>query len=149
MGAFFGYYAAADDRDARQAVVREDGQASGTGYDQILMDGIDPVADLSWLEFVLTGRSPRLIKSDPRLGQVVAEAGNGEVVSFALTDTLRDGLAGVDRAFMDDVAPNWRLSGSYPPPSDVARVADFLKQLAALAERAIARGHSLYCWKHL
>ncbi|MFB7059186.1 hypothetical protein ACFCXT_39440 [Streptomyces vinaceus] len=148
MEALFGYYAAADDRDARQAVMSEDGQAIGAGYDQILVNGIDPVADLSWLEFVLTGRSPRLIKSDPRLGHIVAEVGNGEVVSVSLTDTLRDGLVGVDRGFMDDIAPNWRLSGSYPPPADAAQLAVFLKQLAALAERAITRGHSLYCWKH-
>ncbi|MFB7784065.1 hypothetical protein ACFC1D_15325 [Streptomyces vinaceus] len=147
MKAKFCYYAAMDDQAAGQSTARADAQVRGAGRGQILVDGIDPFVDLAWVEFVLTGRSSRFVKFDPRHGRVVAIVRNGEMVSVSITDSLRDALASVDREFLDDVASNWRLSGSVSPSPDVSRLADFLKCLAALAEQAIADGYRLYCWK--
>ncbi|THA23355.1 hypothetical protein E6W17_41625 [Streptomyces sp. A1547] len=48
MGALFGYYAAADDEDAARAVVRQDGQPMGTGYDSFVVKGVDPVVRASY-----------------------------------------------------------------------------------------------------
>ncbi|MCX5126874.1 hypothetical protein [Streptomyces sp. NBC_00347] len=149
MGLLCGYYAAADDHDVRQAVVHAGGGEDGIDHDQVLVDGVDPVVDLPWVEFVLTGRSSRFIKSDPQHGRVVGKVRDGDVVSVSITDSLRDALASADRQFLNDVASNWRLSDSCLPPPDATRLADFLAQMAALAERAIAQGYSLYCWKAL
>ncbi|KOG33057.1 hypothetical protein [Streptomyces resistomycificus] len=146
MGVLFGYYAAADDQDAGRAVVRTDGEPSGTGYDQFVVKGVDPIVDLLTVEFVLTGRPASVIKADPRHGHLVATVGEGDVVSVSLTDAFRDELASVDREFLNDVARSWASSGRFSTPPDEDHLADFLQQLAALAERAVGQGHGLYCW---
>ncbi|MEV6212010.1 hypothetical protein [Kitasatospora sp. NPDC051914] len=146
MGVLFGYYAAADDQDAERAVVREDGESTGAGYDQFVVKGVDPVVDLLTVEFVLTGRPASVIRSDPRYGRLVAEVGEGDVVSVSLTETLRDALASADREFLEDLAGSLARSMRFPAPADAGHLADFLRQLAALAERAADRGHGLYCW---
>lgn len=79
MGALFGYYAAADDEDAARAVVREDGQPMGTGYDSFVVKGVDPVVELLPAEVLITGRAADGIEADPRHGQLVGMVGDGEV----------------------------------------------------------------------
>jgi hypothetical protein len=149
MGVIYGYYAARDDQDAGRAIVREDEEPSGTGYDQFELKGIDPVTNLLPAEVLITGRSADAVNADPRHGHLVAMVGDGEVVSVSLTDTFRDALAGFDPELLDAVAQGWAASGDFYSPLDkegIEDLADFLHQLAALAQRAVACGHRLYCW---
>ncbi|WP_327367486.1 hypothetical protein [Streptomyces sp. NBC_01217] len=146
MGVLFGYYAAADDEDAARAVVREDGQPpTGAGYDELVVKGMDPVLDLLPAEALFTGRSADAVEADPRHGHLVAMAEGGQVVSLSLTDSFRDSLARCDRDRLDDVARDWSASGVFDAEADLSKIAGFLKDLAALAERASTRGHRLYC----
>lgn len=68
MGVLYGYFAAADDDDAVRAVVRDDGEPSGTGYDQLVIKGIDPVVELAPAEALMTGRSAADVRCDPDMG---------------------------------------------------------------------------------
>ncbi|MDI2127129.1 hypothetical protein [Yinghuangia seranimata] len=65
MGVLFGYYTASDDHDASRAIVRDDDKPSGTGYDELVVKGIDPVVDLVPVEVLITGRSAEEVKTDP------------------------------------------------------------------------------------
>ncbi|MBT2441761.1 hypothetical protein J7E93_16895 [Streptomyces sp. ISL-36] len=146
MGALFGYYAAADDGDAARAVVREDGRPAGTGYDALVVKGVDPVVDLLPVEALVTGRTAGDVEADPRHGHMVGMAGDGEVVSVSLTDSLRDSLARFDRNQLADVAREWATSGVFGPEADTSGLTGFLMDLAALAEKASVRRQRLYCW---
>jgi hypothetical protein len=149
MGVLYGYYAARDDQDAARAIVREDEEPSGTGYDEVVLKGIDPVAILVPAEVLVTGRTEVAVEADPRHGQVVAMVGDGDIVSVSLTDTFRDALAGFDRTLFDAVAQGWAMSDVFFSPPDKEGIEDltaFLHKLAALAERAVGRGQRLYCW---
>ncbi|MES5824525.1 hypothetical protein [Streptomyces sp. RG80] len=146
MGALFGYYAAADDEDAVRAVVREDGQPMGTGYDSFVVKGVDPVVELLPAEVLITGRDPGVIEADPRHGHLVGMVGSGEVVSLSLTDSFCDSLAHFDQEQLGEVARGWSASGVFNAQSDLSGPTGFLEDLAALAQRAAARGHRMYCW---
>lgn len=146
MGVLFGYYAAADDHHASRAVVREDDEPTGTGYDELVVKGVDPVVDLLPAEVLVTGLAAEEITADPRRGRLVAMVGDGEVVSVALTDVFRDRLATLERELLDDVARGWAASGEFSTPPDPDDLAGFLHRLAGLADRAVTRGHHLYCW---
>ncbi|MFE7167280.1 hypothetical protein [Streptomyces sp. NPDC057616] len=146
MGVLYGYYAAADDEHAARAVVREDGEPLGTGFDELVVKGIDPVVDLLPAETLITGRPADEVKADPRHGSLIAMVGEGEAVSVSLTDAFRDALAAFDRRLLEDVAVGWVASGDFATPPDPSDLAGFLRGLADLADRATARGHRLYCW---
>lgn len=149
MGVLFGYYAAADDQDAGRAILREDGEPRGTGYDEFVVKGIDPVSDLLPAEVLITGRAAEDVKADPRHAHLVAMVGEGEVVMVSLTDTFRDSLASFDPGLLDAVAQGWVASGDFYTPPDADGIDDlaaFLRQLATLAQRAVTREQRLYCW---
>ncbi|MGW1374433.1 hypothetical protein ACWD6P_09155 [Streptomyces sp. NPDC002446] len=146
MGALFGYYAAADDEDAVRAVVREDGQLMGTGYDSFVVKGVDPVVELLPAEVLVTGRTADAVEADPRHGHVIGMTGDGEVVTLSLTDSFRDSLGRFDRKQLGEVARGWSTSSVFSAQSDLSGLTGFLADLAALAERALVRGHRLYCW---
>ncbi|MFD9082773.1 hypothetical protein [Streptomyces erythrochromogenes] len=149
MGALFGYYAAADDEDAVQAVAREGGQPMGTGYDSFVVKGVDPVVELLPAEVLATGRTAAEVEADPRHGHLVGMVGDGEVLTLSLTDSLRDSLCRLDRRQLDEVARSWSTSGVFSAGSDLSGLTDFLEDLSALAKRALVRGHRLYCWMSL
>ncbi|WP_377267000.1 hypothetical protein [Peterkaempfera sp. SMS 1(5)a] len=147
MGVLFGYFAATDDDDAVRAVVRDDGELSGSGYDQMVVKGIDPVVQLMPAEALLTGRSAADVRSDPRHGSLVAMVGDGDLVLLSLTDALRDALATGDSGFFAGVAADWAgAEDVFHPPADPDQLADFLGRLSELAVRAVARSAHLYCW---
>ncbi|WP_344444759.1 hypothetical protein [Kitasatospora nipponensis] len=137
MGALFGYYAADDDEHAGRAVLREDGRSPGAGYDEVVVKGISPMIDLLPVEERLTGRSAEQVRADPRHCRVVGAGAGGEIVTLSLTDAFRDALARADGG-----------PGAAAPERDTASgdLAHLLPALAALAERAVARGQRLYCW---
>ncbi|MGA4545554.1 hypothetical protein ACPA54_36750 [Uniformispora flossi] len=149
MGVLFGYYAAADDQDAGRAVVREDDEPIGSGYDELVVKGIDPVVALVPAEVLVTGRTEAEVQADPRHGCLIAMVGDGEVVGVALTDVFRDRLAAFDRELLGEVAQGWAASGEFfsaPDAEQIEDMGDFLRSLAELANRAVACGHRLYCW---
>ena len=146
MGALFGYYAAADDEDAVRAVVRADGQPTGTGYDSFVVKGVDPVVELLPAEVLVSGRTADDIEADPRHGRLIGTAGDGGVVTLSLTDSFGDSLARCDAKWLGEVARGWSASGVFDAQSDLTGLTGFLEDLAALAERASVRGHRLYCW---
>ncbi|TWG06784.1 hypothetical protein FHX80_115280 [Streptomyces brevispora] len=147
MGVLYGYFAASDDHDAVRAVDRDDEMPSGTGYDQLVVKGIDPVVELMTAEALVTGRSAAAVRSDPRHGSLVAMVGDGELVVVTLTDTIRDSLATCGAESLRDVATNWSgAEGSFAYPADPDDLAGFLAQLSELAGRAVTRGARLYCW---
>ncbi len=147
MGVLYGYYSAADDKDAARAVVREFHHAEGGGRDQHVTQGIDPVVELLPAEVLITGRAPEDVRSDPRRGALVGVAGEGRVVAVSLTDSFRDALAAFDVDLLDDVAMGWsRTSGGLHGVHGPDVLGPFLKELAGLAGRASADGRRLYCW---
>ncbi|MFE2430460.1 hypothetical protein ACFXJ5_27385 [Streptomyces sp. NPDC059373] len=149
VGVLYGYYAAADDRDAVSAVVRADGQPSGTGFDQLVIKGIDPAIELLPAEALVTGRDHDEVTADPRRCALIGMVGDGEVVAVSLTDTFRDELACFDKTLLHDVAVGWARSPQAfygTPDPDPHILADFLSDLAGLATRARTAGHRLYCW---
>jgi hypothetical protein len=146
MGVLYGYYAATDDEHAVRAVVREDGEPLGTGYDELVVKGIDPVVDLLPAETLITGRAADEVKADPRHGALIAMVGDGEAVGVSLTDGFRDALAAFDRRLLEDVAVGWASTGDFPSPPDPADLSRFLRALADLADRAAVRDQRLYCW---
>ncbi|MCF2531784.1 hypothetical protein [Yinghuangia soli] len=149
MGVLFGYYAAADDHDASRAIVREDDEPTGTGYDELVVKGIDPVVALMPAEVLITGRSAAEVTTDARHGCLIAMVGDGEVVTVSLTDVFRDRLADFDRELLEDVARGWAASGDFfetPDAEDIEDMGDFLCSLAELATRAVTQGQRLYCW---
>ncbi|MEU1271253.1 hypothetical protein [Streptomyces sp. NPDC005799] len=146
MGVIYGYYAAADDGDAAGAIVREDGEPFGAGYDEVEVKGIDPMVDLLPAETLITGLSAETVKSDPRRGELIAVVADGEAISLSLTDTFRDALAAFDKQLLDAVAQGWAASGDFYTPPDPSDLSDFLHKLSGLAERAAGRGQRLYCW---
>ncbi|MFJ4845959.1 hypothetical protein [Streptomyces sp. NPDC088733] len=157
MGALYGYYSAGDDRDAVRAVLRaevhDDGAALAPDYDQLVVEGVDPVLELLPAEVLITGRAPEDVQTDPRRGALVGMAGDGGVVAVSLTDTFRDALAAFDPRLLEDVAVGWARTSRTPAVPGASRaeldpraLGVFLKDLAALAGRARSTGRRLYCW---
>ncbi|MFF3726574.1 hypothetical protein ACFYYM_29880 [Streptomyces erythrochromogenes] len=146
MGVLFGYYAAHDDDDAGRAVRRDDGGPAGTGYDQFVVKGMDPVVELLPAEVLLTGRSAEAVEADPRRGGLIATAGDGEVFSVSLTEAFRDALADCGPQQLGSVARAWSGSDVFAVPPSAEGLAEFLEALAALARRAVAHDRRLYCW---
>ncbi|MDT0266264.1 hypothetical protein RM844_08140 [Streptomyces sp. DSM 44915] len=149
MGILFGYYAAADDRDAARAVRRGDDAPAGAGPDELVVKGIDPVASLLTVEALITGRAEEAVLAVPGRGRLVAMAEDGELLTLSLTDDLRDALASRDEAALAELAGAWAAAGDFDvplEPAEVAELAAFLRRLAALAAGAVGRDHHLYCW---
>ncbi|RKE23191.1 hypothetical protein [Streptomyces sp. TLI_171] len=147
MGVLFGYFVAADDADAARAVVRDDDEPSGAGYDELVAKGLDPFIQLARADELLTGRTAAEVRADGRSGSLVAMVGDGEVVAVSLTDALRDALARCEEAALAVVAAEWAATAEvFDPPADAEHLADFLSELKALAGRAVRRGARLYCW---
>ncbi|MFJ5924523.1 hypothetical protein ACIQF6_18185 [Kitasatospora sp. NPDC092948] len=147
MGVLFGYFAAADDDDALGAIVRDDDEPFGAGYDGTVVKGIDPVVVLGPAEELVTGRSGAAVRADPRCGALVGMDEDGEAVVLSLSDAFRDALARQDDAALGEVAERWAaVDGVFDGPADPDELAEFLRELAGIAARAVARCARLYCW---
>lgn len=118
-------------------------------YDTVSVKGIDPVVQLGTLEELITGRAFDDILDDPRSGHTVAMRDEGELLVVTLTDSLSKALAGVDDDVFEQVAVPWSESEEFFGAADPRDLADFLKDLSAMARRAEAAGQSLYCWASL
>ncbi|QMU76647.1 hypothetical protein GXW83_13725 [Streptacidiphilus sp. PB12-B1b] len=147
MGVLYGYFAAVDDDDALRAVVRDDDEPSGSGYDQVETKGIGPTVELLPAEALVTGLPAEEIRSQPRHGGLVGISEGGDLVVVSLTDAFRDALAAADAASLRGVGAAWAATeGAFHSPPDAGELGGFLEQLSALAGRAVTRGLRLYCW---
>lgn len=118
-------------------------------YDTISVKGIDPVVQLGTLEELMTGRALDDILEDPRSGHTVATRDRGELLVVTLTDALSKALAGVDDDVLEQVAVPWSQTEEFFDAADPRDLADFLKDLSAMARQAEATGQRLYCWASL
>ncbi|MFJ6136773.1 hypothetical protein [Kitasatospora sp. NPDC092286] len=146
MGVLFNYYTAADDRAAAGAIVRDDDEPFGTGYDEFTVKGIDPMVGLLPAESLLTGRPEAQLAADPGRNRLVAMLEDGEIVALTIPDALRDALTAADHHTLTAAGLAWSRSDTSDMLPDEAHLTEFLEQLAALARRAASRGHHLYCW---
>jgi hypothetical protein len=96
---------------------------------------------------VLIRRPYDEVVGDPRSGvNPLASSDGGEVLVAPLTDTLTSALADADGELLEQVATPWSKTEEFWGASDPSDLAEFLKELAALASRAVATGQRLYCW---
>ncbi|WP_214322979.1 hypothetical protein [Nonomuraea sediminis] len=147
MGNLYEYFSAADDASAMTAF--ETG-AEDAGFASLgALKGIGPDIGLGKLEAVLTGLSFDQISQDPRFADVITSETEGEGTWIvALTDRLRDGLAGVTPDQLLPIAERWAATYEYVN-SEPDLLADFLGRLVDLAVQAQVRKHRLYCWLSL
>lgn len=95
---------------------------------------LDELADL---ESLLTGRSVQEITADPRCcAKIVTEfdedAGVDVCGIMAVTDTFTQALAVADLSTLPEMYDDYYQ--------------DALRELAAVAQHAVARGHHMYCF---
>ena len=115
-------------------------------YDTVAVKGIDPVVQLGTLEELLTGRSFDDVLADPRTGHAVATRDDGNLIVVTLNASLSSALANAEDATLERVAVPWSQTEEFWNAADPADLAEFLKDLAALARRANASSNHLYCW---
>ncbi|TCC26155.1 hypothetical protein [Kribbella sindirgiensis] len=115
-------------------------------YDTLSVKGIDPVVQLGTLEELLTGRPYDDVVDDPRSGHHLAMRDGGERLVFTLTDPLTAALAEASDETLERVAGPWSETEEFWNAADPSDLAEFLKELAGLAQRAQAGDQKLYCW---
>jgi hypothetical protein len=137
------YFIAADDDAARTAGVLGPIPAE---FVTVEAKNLDPVVTLGTFAAILTGRDYDEVTAHPRHGHAITDTGPS-ADSFVITvpDDLRDALAAADDHLLARTARQWasteELTGFRPE-----NLADFTKELAALAREAHAGGQHLYCW---
>lgn len=138
----YDYFVAADDTMAARAFDDPD-NARCAGYAELVVKGADPITDLLPAETSLTRRTTAEVEADPGRGREVALLDEGEAVVFSLADSFRDALATADDAALRDAAAAFAEEQEEHVKAE--HIVPFLKELAALAQGAIAEGHHLYC----
>jgi hypothetical protein len=145
MGLQYAYFTAEDDEAAAAAFALGawppptfPGEGMGLTED-VRLD------ELAYLESLLTGRSPEEITADPRCyAKIVSEfdedAGVDLCGIMAVTDTFTRALAAADLSAL----PEMYLGPMLPEYHDYYR--GVLRELAAVAQHAVTRGHHLYCF---
>ncbi len=157
------YFAAASDDVAALALLEPDGPTApsqGSGeplFDTVRLPAIEPFVMLGTLHSLLSGRSYRECTADERHGLVVDGHDGGPWV-VALSDGLVEALVRTPRGRLTDVAARWartpeiaarRQKPGLPAQERPERLGSAVASLAALAHRAVAVRHSLYCWTQL
>lgn len=115
-------------------------------FDTLSVKGIDPLVQLGTLEELLTGRPYDDVVEDERSGKDLASRNGGECLVLTITDTLCAGLAAASDEQLAEVAVPWSQTEEFWGQGDPTDLTEFLRELAALARRADAAGHKLYCW---
>lgn len=146
MGINTDYFAASSDEMAASVLDGGPAEASA-GFATVELKNVDPTVVMGLLESLLTGQDYDSVLDNPRQGEVLAAADDGVMV-VALTDELRDALATSDESRLSvvgaELAATEELDAS--DAEDVAAVIGGVRELAALARSAQARGEGLYCW---
>ena len=115
-------------------------------FDTLSAKGIDPRVQLGTLEELLTGRAYDDVVADPRSGKDLASRDGGEGLVLTITDSLAGALVAASDEQLAEVAMPWSQTEEFWGQADPGDLAEFLRDLAALARRADAAGHRLYCW---
>ncbi|WP_432994147.1 hypothetical protein [Dactylosporangium sp. CA-233914] len=143
MGVLTDYFAAASDERAAAVLGTSGGPYdAGLALPVVEAKGIDPVVHLGTLEELLTGVPYAEIVEGPRSGHCAGSA-EGDDIVLAVTDELQRALAQAPPDGFASVAEAW---ARHVPYADPVFLADFLRELAALARAARERGDRLYCW---
>lgn len=146
MGVLYDYFSAPNDEQAVQVLEVEGGPTSAdSGFDAGTLGGIDPVVQLGTLEALLTGTPYDDVTDDPRAGHNLAMSEDYDRIVITVTDALATALAAADDARLAEVAEPWSQTEELEG-ADPAQLAAFARDLAALARRAAAADHRLYCW---
>lgn len=146
MSVIYDYFSAASDEEAVKVLDVEGGPtATDSGFDAGTLGGIDPVVQLGTLEALLTGAPYDDVTEDPRAGHNLAMSEDYDRIIITVTDALASALAAADDARLAEVAEPWSQTEELEG-ADPAQLAAFARDLAALARRAAASGHRVYCW---
>lgn len=147
------YFAAADDDTAADVLDRPGGplaavKAGSSHWDAI--DGVDiePTVNLADLEELVTKVDYDLIVENPRSGDTIASQDDLGLV-IAVTDSLRDAMAQLPLGRFASVAGEWSHAEEFDGDVSPGDLTKFVTQFAALAQRAVAADHRLYCWVSL
>lgn len=149
MGVLFDYFTAPDDATAARTIAWSAGPArptDGSPPHPCVHTGIDPAVQGATLEQLMTGRDLEAVMDDPRWADSLAMTGAGERLVLTMTDGLVDALASADERQLTDVALPWSRTEEFVGSVEPSHLAGVLRELAALARRARAQGHGLYCW---
>ncbi|MFD7492151.1 hypothetical protein ACFV8T_07010 [Streptomyces sp. NPDC059832] len=144
MGNLYDYFSAPDDP---AALATFDQGVEAAGLPLLPVKGIDPYVQLGQAESLLTGTPYDDVTSLPRFNRLLSSPEDDSRWLVTLTDELRDALAAARPGGFTAVAEAWshieEFGGEAPP----GELADFLNELADLAEEARARPepHRLYC----
>lgn len=135
------YFIAPDDA-AAAAIIERHGPVPA-GVPAVESKGLDPAVNMGTLEAFLTGRDYDEVVELPRHAEAVSDTSEIPVI-VTVTDTLRDALASADDRQITAAAARWaeteELAGSDPEG-----LADFIRELAALARQA-GDTQRLYCF---
>ncbi|WP_106399877.1 hypothetical protein [Actinocorallia populi] len=146
MGNIYEYFAATGDEVAVTALETGSGRDLDSAFDVVFTKGIDPAVQIGTLEELLVGWSFEEILQDPRSAHSLGlKGGEGEHGVVTLNDHIVQALAKADRAKLAEVAVPWSRTEEFWGQGDPENLTEFLVELAALAQRAIDRGHRLYC----
>lgn len=146
MSVLYDYFSAPNDERAVTVLQVEGGPtAEESGFDAGTLGGIDPVVQLGTLEALLTGVPYDEVTDDPRAGHNLAMSDDYDRIVITVTDALAAALAAADDVRLADVAELWSQTEELEG-ADPAQLAAFARDLAALARRAAASDHRLYCW---
>jgi hypothetical protein len=115
-------------------------------HDTLSVKGVDPVVQLGTLEELLTGRPYDEVVDDRRSGHNLAMRDGGERLVVTLHDPLTAALAEASDETLERVARPWSETEEFWNAADPTDLAEFLKELAGLAQRARAGDQKLYCW---
>lgn len=146
MSVIYDYFSAASDQEALKVLDVDGGPtAADAGFDAGTLGGIDPVVQLGTLEALLTDTPYDEVTDDSRAGHNLAMSDDYDRIVITVTDALVAALAAADEVRLAEVAEPWSQTEELEG-ADPAQLAAFARDLAALARRATASGHRLYCW---
>ncbi|MFJ6479965.1 MULTISPECIES: hypothetical protein [unclassified Streptomyces] len=147
MTIHYGYYAATDDAHAAEAVEHDTLEEMGSGYDQLVLTGIDPEVHMPALDTLISGRSVEAVEADPPYGRFINSSDDGGTVCHSFTEAFRDALAGLAPEKVRAVAADWAVSEVFRGrDTDADVLAQVLTELAGIARDAADRGDRLYYW---
>jgi hypothetical protein len=146
MGRQYTYFAAEDDEAAEAAFALGAWPPPTFPTEAMRLTEDIRLDELAHLESLLTGRSVDEIEADPRCYATIVtdfneESGTDECGIKSVTDTFTRALAAADLSTLPDM-----YLGSTLPEAYYSHYADALRELAAVAQHAVAQGHHMYCF---
>ncbi|MFD7746275.1 hypothetical protein ACFV2V_11985 [Streptomyces sp. NPDC059698] len=142
MGVFFDYFRAPGDREAASACAEGPDDA---GFATVWVKTIDPVVLLGSAVALLMRTPVEAVVGHPRFAHLVTSPEAESTWIVTLPDEVRDALADAPRELLAEISVPWSRAEEFYGAADARHLADFLDELAALAEAARSHGQGLYC----